>query len=71
VFRGFIHDISAEGVLIQTSESLAVGQDITLAFELPHSREQVKVKGKIARLSPSGGFGVKFDESIETLNDEE
>jgi Tfp pilus assembly protein PilZ len=71
VFRGFIHDISAEGVLIQTSESLAVGQDVTLAFELPHSNEHIKVKGKIARLSPNGGFGVKFDESIETLNDEE
>ena len=71
MFRGFIHDISADGVLIQTSESLAVGQDITLAFELPHSNEQVKVRGKIARLSPSGGFGVKFDESIVTLNDGE
>jgi Tfp pilus assembly protein PilZ len=69
VFRGFIHDISADGVLIQTSESLAVGQDITLAFELPHSNEHIKVRGKIARLLPSGGFGVKFDESIAGLND--
>lgn len=68
VFRGFIHDISADGVLIQTSESLAVGQDITLAFELPHSNEHIKVRGKIARLLTSGGFGVKFDESIVSLD---
>lgn len=68
VFRGFIHDISADGVLIQTSESLAIGQDITLAFELPHSDEHIKLKGKIVRVSRSGGFGVKFDESIVSLS---
>ena len=67
VFRGFINDISADGVLIETSETLAVGQDITLAFELPHSGEHIKVKGKIARILPDGGFGVQFDESIESL----
>jgi Tfp pilus assembly protein PilZ len=71
VFRGFIHDISADGVLIQTSESLAVGQDITLAFELPLTNEHVKVKGKIARILPGGGFGVKFDNPIESLTNKE
>jgi Tfp pilus assembly protein PilZ len=70
VFRGFIHDISADGVLIQTSEALAVGQDITLAFELPHTNEHIKVKGKIARILPTGGFGVRFDESIACLSPE-
>jgi hypothetical protein len=68
VFRGFIHDISADGVLIQTSESLSVGQDITLAFELPQTNEHVKIKGKVARILPGGGFGVKFDNPIESLN---
>jgi len=67
VFRGFIHDISADGVLIQTSESLSVGQDITLAFQLPNTNEHIKVRGKIARLLPSGGFGVKFDKPIDSL----
>jgi len=68
VFRGFIHDISADGVLIQTSESLAIGQYITLAFELPHSNEPIKLRGKIVRVSSNGGFGVKFDESIVDFN---
>jgi hypothetical protein len=71
VFRGFIHNISADGVLIQTTESLTVGQDITLAFELPHTNEHIKVKGKIARILPSGGFGVKFDQPIESLSKKE
>ena len=71
VFRGFIHDISADGVLIETSESLSVGQDITLAFELPHTSEHVKIKGKIARVLPSGGFGVEFDNTIDSLSNKE
>ena len=71
VFRGFIHDISADGVLIETSESLSVGQDITLAFELPHTSEHVKIKGKIARGLLSCGCGVKLDDSIDSLSNKE
>jgi Tfp pilus assembly protein PilZ len=70
VFRGFIQNISAEGVLIETSESLAVGQEITLAFELPDTREHVKIAGKIARILPNGGFGVKFNSAIESFHSE-
>jgi hypothetical protein len=43
VFRGFIQNISSDGVLIETSESLSVGQEITLAFELPNTNEHVKI----------------------------
>ena len=68
VFRGFIQNISSDGVLIETSESLSVGQQITLAFELPNTNEHVKISGKIARVLPDGGFGVKFDSSIASLS---
>ena len=71
VFRGFIQNISAEGVLIETSESLTVGQEITLAFELPDTKEHVKISGKIARILPNGGFGVKFNSAIESIQSEE
>jgi Tfp pilus assembly protein PilZ len=71
VFRGFIQNISAEGVLIETSESLTVGQEITLAFELPDTKEHVKIAGKIARILPNGGFGVKFNSAIESIQSEE
>lgn len=70
VFRGFIQNISAEGVLIETSESLTVGQEITLAFELPDTKEHVKIAGKIARILPNGGFGVKFNSAIESFDSE-
>ena len=68
VFRGFIQNISADGVLIETSESLSIGQEITLAFELPNTKEHVKISGKIARVLPDGGFGVKFNSSIKSLS---
>jgi Tfp pilus assembly protein PilZ len=68
VFRGFIHDISANGVLIEASETLSLGQEITLAFELPNTNEHVKIKGKIARVITNGGFGVEFDKTIDSLN---
>jgi Tfp pilus assembly protein PilZ len=68
VFRGFIQNISADGVLIETSEALSVGQEITLAFELPGTSEHVKIVGKIARVLPDGGFGVKFNSTIKSLS---
>ncbi len=71
VFRGFIQNISADGVLIETSESLSIGQEITLAFELPNTNEHVKIVGKIARVLPDGGFGVKFNSTIKSLTVEE
>ena len=71
VFRGVIQNISADGVLIETSESLSIGQEITLAFELPNTSEHVKLSGKIARVLPDGGFGVKFNSSIKSLSSDE
>jgi len=69
VFRGFIQNISAHGVLIETSETFVLNQVLTLAFELPKTGEHVKVKGKIARILPEGGFAVKFDTPIESLEE--
>ena len=65
MFRGFIQNLSASGMLIETSESFSEGQRITLTFELPEPREHIKVSGKIVRLIPDIGFGVKFNKVIE------
>ena len=64
-FKGFIQNLSASGMFIETSESFPEGQRITLAFELPESEEHIKVFGKIARIIPGVGFGVKFNKAIE------
>ena len=65
IFRGLIQNLSASGMFIETSESFSEGQRITLTFELPEPREHIKVFGKIARLIPNVGFGVKFNKVIE------
>jgi hypothetical protein len=68
VFRGFIQNISADGVLIETGESVDIGQEIVLAFQLPNTTEHIKIKGKIVRILPSGGFGVKFETPIQNYS---
>jgi len=65
IFRGFIQNLSASGMFIETSESFSEGERITLTFELPEPGEHIKVSGKIARLIPGAGFGVKFNKVIE------
>ncbi len=65
IFRGFIQNLSASGMFIETSESFSEGQRIILTFELPEPGDHIKVSGKIVRLIPGVGFGVKFNKVIE------
>ncbi len=64
MFRGLIQNLSASGMFIETSDSFSEGQRITLTFELPEPGEHIKVSGKIVRLIPDIGFGVKFNKVI-------
>jgi hypothetical protein len=65
-FNGYIQNISSGGVLIETREPLPVGQQVTLSFLRPKSREHVKVGGEIVRKIPNG-LGVKFNACIEDI----
>lgn len=65
IFKGFIQNLSASGMFIETSESFSQGQIITLTFELPEPGKHIKISGKIIRLIPGAGFGVKFNKVIE------
>lgn len=62
-FKGFIKNISADGVFVETSQKFSAGQQITLAFALPNSEDHIKITGRIARTLP-WGFGVQFNEAI-------
>ena len=64
MFRGLIQNLSASGMFIETSDSFSEGQRITLTFQLPEPGEHIKVSGKIVRLIPDIGFGVKFNKVI-------
>lgn len=67
IFRGFIQNISADGLLIEAMGSFSVGEHITLSFELPKNEGHIKIGGTIVRLLPQGGFGVKFNSTIKDL----
>jgi Tfp pilus assembly protein PilZ len=58
IFEGFLKNISAAGVFIETGEDLSAGQILT--FEIPLKKNQkALVKGEVVWSGPDG-FGVKF-----------
>ncbi len=65
-YGGFIQNISSGGVLIETRESLSVGQRLMLSFMRPKSRDFIKVGGQVVR-TVQKGYGVKFNAQIEDI----
>jgi hypothetical protein len=58
--KGFIHDISAGGVFIETRMPFRAKESISLNFSLSSDPEkQIRIHGQIARIAPDG-VGVKF-----------
>jgi Tfp pilus assembly protein PilZ len=66
-FSGYIQNISSGGLLIETREPLSVGQQLTLSFMRPKSRDYVKVSGKVVRTLPDG-CGVKFNTHVKDIS---
>lgn len=66
-FNGFIQNISSGGMLIESREFVPVGQQLTLSFMRPKSRDFIKVGGQVVR-TVSAGFGVKFNGHVEDLS---
>jgi Tfp pilus assembly protein PilZ len=68
-FNGFIKNISAGGVFIETPQAFAVGEEVSLTFSCPGHEDPVKIVGEIVWNVP-GGLGVKFktpDERLEAV----
>ena len=65
-FSGYIQNIGSGGLLIETREPLSVGQQLTLSFMRPKSRNYIKVGGEVVRTLPDG-CGVKFNTHIEDI----
>ena len=58
-FKGFIQNISAYGVFIQTDEKFTIGQEIVVKIPLPKNKKFFKSNGKIIRIT-SDGIGVQL-----------
>ena len=63
-FNGYIQNISSGGMLIESREPMAIGQQLTLSFMQPKSRDFIKVGGQVVRTVPDG-FGIKFNANID------
>jgi Tfp pilus assembly protein PilZ len=59
-YRDFIHDISENGIFIETSNEFSVGQKILMTFASPDHDKPFKIHGKI-RHTHNDGIGVKFN----------
>jgi Tfp pilus assembly protein PilZ len=58
-FNGYILDISAFGVFIETSDYFFSGQDIVMAFTVPTYLKHLELDGEIV-WSSQHGIGVRF-----------
>lgn len=63
-YTGYIANINARGMQIETKNEFQSGQKLTLSFQLPNDSEYVKLTGKIISISEEG-VDVLFDVSIE------
>ena len=53
-------NLSASGMLIETSGTLGVRDDVQLRFALPHSATPIKVAAQVVRMAAPTLFGVEF-----------
>jgi Tfp pilus assembly protein PilZ len=58
-YTDFTQNISAGGVFISTGTQFSVGQEVSMVFPLPVSKENIRIKGEIVRVSELG-IGVQF-----------
>jgi len=65
-FRDIIKNISATGIFVRTSRTVAQGQPIDLEFPVFAFDNQIRVQGVVSRKSQKG-FSVVFDQPIEGL----
>ena len=59
LYKDYIQNISAGGVLIETRMPFSVGQEVSLCLPLPNYQKYIKITGEVLRISPQG-IGVKF-----------
>lgn len=63
-YTGYISNINASGVFIETKNDFKTGQNLTLSFELPNESEYVKLTGKIDKTADEG-IDILFNSRLE------
>ena len=57
---GHIRNISTSGVFIETTQSFASGNVVSLRFSLGQSKELINCSAIVRNVQPGEGFGVEF-----------
>lgn len=60
-FAALALNLSLSGLLIETNESLSVGDDLTFAFGLPDNGGEVRGGARVVRHGSAGQYGLQFD----------
>jgi hypothetical protein len=53
-------NISVHGVLIESRQSLEIGDDLQLGFELPGETGIVRAGGTVVRFAPPSHYGIEL-----------
>jgi len=57
-----LKDISVDGLFVQSSQKVQMGDAITLNLKIPKQESIITVTGNVVRLAPNG-FAIQFDQS--------
>lgn len=73
LYRAYMPFIQPAGLFVATSESHYLGQDLTIAYQLPGSTNKMEFQGVVVWINPLGasggrpaGIGVKILTDAET-----
>ena len=69
IYKDFIQDLSKGGVFIETRACFAVGEVLSLTFNMPNTQIHFKVTGEIVRVDPAG-IGVRFTNKLSTYQED-
>lgn len=65
-YPGVIKNISADGMFIESPQSVAPGEKVTIVFSLFSFEDPIRITGRIA-WRDQRGFGVKLDMNLREL----
>jgi hypothetical protein len=65
-YAGVIKNVSADGMFIESPQSVAPGEMVTIVFSLFSFEDPIRITGRIA-WKDRNGFGVKLDMNLREL----
>jgi hypothetical protein len=65
-YAGVIKNVSADGMFIESPQSVAPGEKVTIVFSLFSFEDPIRITGRIA-WKDRNGFGVKLDMNLREL----